>query len=45
MAVKKGKAIVGSADSVTLVRSIAPWILLLGLACLLLGAQLAGAAA
>ncbi|WP_341251871.1 hypothetical protein [Euzebya pacifica] len=45
MAVKKGKTIVGSADSVTLVRSIAPWILLLGLACLLLGAQLAGAAA
>ncbi|AXV06376.1 hypothetical protein DVS28_a1685 [Euzebya pacifica] len=45
MAVKKGKTIVGSADSVTLVRSIAPWILLLGLACLLLGAQLVGAAA
>lgn len=45
LAVKKGKEVEGSADSVTMVRSLRLWLVLLALACLLLGAELAGRAA
>ncbi len=42
MAMQKRKEIVGTAESISLTRSLAPWMVLLGLAFLLLGIQLAG---
>ena len=42
LAVQKGKEVIGSADSVTMVKSVLPWIVLLALGSLLLGAELAG---
>ena len=44
LAVKKGKEIVGSADSISLAKSLSPWILLLALSGLLLAAEIAGTA-
>jgi hypothetical protein len=40
---QKRKEIIGTAESISLVRSLSPWLVLLGLACLLLGVELAGA--
>lgn len=42
MAQRKRKPIVGTPESVSLIRSMTPWIILLGLGCVLLGSQLAG---
>ncbi len=42
LAQRKGKPIIGTTDSVSLLRSLIPWIILLGLGCVLLGAELAG---
>jgi hypothetical protein len=42
LAQRKGKPIVGTTESVSLLRSLIPWIILLGLGCVLLGAELAG---
>jgi hypothetical protein len=39
---RRGVEVVGSPGSIALVRSLGPWVLLLGLACLLLGLRLAG---
>lgn len=44
MARRKRKELVGTVESISLARSLTPWMILLGLACLLLGLQLAGAA-
>lgn len=42
LAVRKGKPVEGTEASVTLTRSLLPWIVLLSLSSLLLGAELAG---
>ncbi|MGI9018276.1 MAG: hypothetical protein ACR2HR_14435 [Euzebya sp.] len=42
LAQKKRKPIVGDPASISLVRSLTPWIVLLAFACLLLGFQLSG---
>ncbi len=42
MAMQKRKEIVGSPESISLPRSLAPWMVLLGLAFLLLAVQLTG---
>lgn len=41
-ALRKRKEVIGSPESISVVRSLAPWIVLLGLACMMLGLQLAG---
>lgn len=44
LARRKHKPLVGTPESISLVRSLTPWVILLGLACVLLGAELSGAA-
>ncbi|WP_370326798.1 hypothetical protein [Euzebya sp.] len=44
LAQQKRKEIIGDPASISLTRSLTPWVVLLCLACLLLGAQIAGAA-
>lgn len=42
LARRRNKPIVGTVESVTLIRSLAPWVVVLGFAILLLGFQLSG---